>query len=122
MNTAKKLHIVENRTTLDRITNFEYAELIAKRINDIGGGSEVRVNLDDLTIPIDEYDKKVSKTGKEIFNVDDKFFIVEDDTNHIARIELNKGKCPLLLLRKIKETDTDVYAELVDPNFMIKPL
>lgn len=122
MNITKKVHISDTNITLDKITYYEYAEIISNRIRDIGKGSEVRLDISELTIPIDEYDGKVSKKGKEIFEDGNKFYIVEDSTYHIAKIELNKDKCPYLILRVLKETDTDVYAELINPNGMIKPI
>ena len=121
MNSAKKFVIVPNRISTDRLSSFEYAEIIGTRIRDIGSGSSVFIEHEDLVMPIDEYDQKLSKENKEIISDGDKFYIVEDTTYGISKIELNKGKCPYLLVRVLKERDNVIYAELVDPNKCIRP-
>lgn len=110
------------RFTLDRLTSFEYAELISTRIRDISKGSTVNVDFDELVIPIEEYDSKLSKENKEIILEGDKFHIVEDSTYGIAIIELNKGRSPYLLVRPIKEKDGTIYAEIVNPNDCIRQI
>lgn len=122
MNSAKRMVIIPNRITIDKLTMFEYAELITTRIRDIGRGSAVFIDPEELVIPVDEYDSKLSKENKEIVLDNDKFHIVEDSTYGIAKIELNKGRSPYLLVRVIKERDDIVYAEIVNPNNCIKPI
>ena len=122
MDRARRMVITPNRITLDRLTLFEYAEIISNRIRDVGNGGAVHIDQSDLVIPVEEYDKKLSKEGKDIILENGQFYIVEDSTYAIVKIELNKGKCPYLIVRVIKETGDTILAELVNPNDCIKPI
>ena len=114
--------IVPERITLDRLTLFEYAEIVSNRIRDVGNGGTLYIDQQDLVVSVDEYDKKLSKEGKEIVLENNQFHIIEDSTYALVKMEINKGKTPYLIVRVIKETDDTVLAELVNPNNCMRPI
>jgi len=122
MDKAKRMVIVPERITLDRLTLFEYAEIVSNRIRDVGNGGTLYIDQQDLVVSVDEYDKKLSKEGKEIVLENNQFHIIEDSTYALVKIEINKGKTPYLIVRVIKETDDTVLAELVNPNNCMRPI
>lgn len=122
MDKAKRMVIVPERITLDRLTLFEYAEIVSNRIRDVGNGGTLYIDQQDLVVSVDEYDKKLSKEGKEIVLENNQFHIIEDSTYALVKMEINKGKTPYLIVRVIKETDDTVLAELVNPNNCMRPI
>jgi hypothetical protein len=122
MDSFKKLIIQEVPITLPRITHYEYARLISERVDIIGRTGNLFISMDDLRIPVEDYDKKIGSDGKDVEEINGKYYIVEDSTDQLAKIEFNHGKCPLLVVRVIKETDTEIYAEVINPNDCIHPL
>jgi len=120
---SKRLIIIEDYNfTLPLVSKFEYGELIAKRILDIGKTGKIFISEDKMRISVADYDKKNNSEGKSVIKQKNEWVVVEDDTCILAKQELNAGKCPYLIMRIIKQTDDTVYAVMINPNELIHPL
>lgn len=119
MQNVKQIVIVDLGVTPDTLSSYEKAKIISTRIEDVGNGELFNLSIEEMKISATDYNKKVNSTNKERLREDGKTYILEDDSKELAEIELNCRKTPYLIFRKIKETDTHVYAELIDPNKLI---
>lgn len=122
MDSFRKIVITDVRITQPRLSKFEYAEIISGRIRDIGKTGKLYITDEEMHIPVEEYDKKKNSEGKNVIKHNDKWYILEDDTTSLAKMELNAKKCPYLILRRIKQVGDTIYAEIVNPNELIHTL
>lgn len=84
-------HIIppNKRKTLLSLNKFEYAAVISERTLQIENGALIFIDYKNLTNPIE-----------------------------IAIEELRQRRCPLILERKVKEKDNEVWVEQFDVNDM----
>ena len=71
-------------------------------------------------VNLNNNDKKNIRQS-EVVSFEDKEYVKLTSSRDIAKMELNKNKCPMSILRIIEETDTEIIAELVEINNLAKP-
>lgn len=127
MNSFKKLQILKHDITLPRITNFEVAAIVVARIKDVTNGMPLFIEFGETLVPADKFKKdnpliEFDDLKESMIRKDGKWMIAEDNTYKLALLELNNNKCPYLIMRVIRETDTTVYAVIVNPNEKVKSI
>lgn len=122
---SKKITIIpeEKRLSRDIISIYELSNAVAQGISRIYETGETYLTERELYVDIvnlNNNDKKNIRQS-EVVSFEDKEYVKLTSSRDIAKMELNKNKCPMSILRIIEETDTEIIAELVEINNLAKP-
>ena len=127
MTAYKKFIIKEIDPTPPKLSSFEVASIVVNRIKDTTNGIPINVEFEETLVPADKYREdnplvKLDDLKDNMIKRNGKWVIPEDNTYKLILKELNNNKCPLLMVRILRETDDIIEAVIVNPNLMIKPL
>lgn len=112
--------------TLDYLSTYEIAHLISANIKQINQDNKIYLEPDEILIDVKDIEPEIKKniSNVDIINYNGQTYIKLTNTTDIAKAQLNKNKCPFLIVRE-RSRDLQnmiIYAEIKNPNTMIKPI
>lgn len=116
----------DERITLDIASLYEIGSIFSSRINQIGKGDRIYLEMDDFLVDTKDIKKtiKIEVAENDIVKNNGATYIKINTTPDIVKAELNNKKCPYAIIRVISSDPQTLtmYYELVDVNQLAKPL
>lgn len=127
MNEYKIIIIPDSeRITLDIATTFEIASILSHRISQIGKDMIVYLPNENRYIDTNTLDPNVKKNipASDVIKNGNGTFVKLSSTADIVAGEINTNNIPYSIYRQISidHKEKIIYAELVDPNTLSKPV
>lgn len=113
----------DKKITSNKITLYELTNAISTGIVRISTTGILYVEEEDLYINVDDLpeDKKKNIKSENVIEKNKGNYIKLTSTSDIAKLEINKNKCPLSVMRIIEERETELIVEIVKINDLFKP-